>query len=99
MTKSTLDFLRTLEDIIVARAAVPVDGSYTSALFAAGPQRIAQKVAEEAVEVALASTAGDREQTTAEAADLVYHLLVLLAGQRISLEDVIAILRARHTEG
>ena len=97
MSDTELDFLRTLEDIIVKRKKSPAEGSYTSELFAAGSQRIAQKVGEEAVEVILASASGNREATVNETADLLYHLLVLLTEQGIRLSDVIDTLEQRHT--
>lgn len=96
MSNPDLDFLATLEGLITERHATPAAGSYTSELFAAGTQRIAQKVGEEAVEVALASCHSDRDETLGEAADLIYHLLVLLANQQISLAEVVARLEARH---
>ena len=61
-----------------------------------GTKRIAQKVGEEGVETALAATVHDREELRNEAADLVYHLLVLLADADLELADVIDVLRARH---
>ena len=96
MSSMELEFLLTLENIIRERRATPTDASYTAALFAAGSRRIAQKVGEEAVEVALASTSGDRDDVINETADLVYHLLVLLADREIRLADVTATLAARH---
>jgi phosphoribosyl-ATP pyrophosphohydrolase len=96
MKESDLAFLTKLEKLIAERHATPTDGSYTSSLFAAGTKRIAQKVGEEAVEVALASAIGDRAETIDEAADLVYHLLVLLANQDIALSEVVANLESRH---
>ncbi len=96
MSGSDLSFLTTLEDIIVERKTSPAEGSYTSELFAAGRQRIAQKVGEEAIEVALASTSGNREATINESADLLYHLLVLLTEQGIRLSDVTDTLEQRH---
>ncbi len=97
MSGSDLRFLTTLEKIIVERKSSPAEGSYTSELFAAGQQRVAQKVGEEAIEVALASTSGDREATINESADLLYHLLVLLAHHDIRLNHVIDTLKQRHT--
>jgi phosphoribosyl-ATP pyrophosphohydrolase/phosphoribosyl-AMP cyclohydrolase len=91
-----LNFLTTLESIIVDRQRNPVEGSYTTDLMTAGAKRIAQKVGEEAVELALASVAGDRDETLNEAADLLYHLLVLLINQGIQLSDVAATLETRH---
>ena len=70
--------------------------SYTASLYARGTKRIAQKVGEEGVETALAATVHDKEELKNEAADLVYHLLVLLAAADLELADVIDILRARH---
>lgn len=96
MTDTSIDFLIKLEDIIADRVANPSNDSYTAQLAAAGVKRIAQKVGEEAVELALASVAGDREETLNEAADLVYHLLVLLSRQNLRLSDVAATLAARH---
>ena len=98
MSDSNLEFLTTLENTIIERLEAPSEGSYTSQLFAAGAQRIAQKVGEEAIEVALASSIGDRSQTTSEAADLMYHLLVLLANQEIRLADVVATLESRNKD-
>lgn len=91
------DFLFELERIIADRLANPRDGSYTASLADAGTKRIAQKVGEEAVELALAAVDGDRNEVLDEAADLVYHLLVLLQRQRVSLDDVAKALQARHT--
>jgi phosphoribosyl-ATP pyrophosphohydrolase/phosphoribosyl-AMP cyclohydrolase len=96
MSNTDLDFLASLENVIVARRASPSAGSYTSELFASGTQRIAQKVGEEAIEVALASCHDDREEIVGEAADLLYHLLVLLANQDIRLAEVISTLESRH---
>ena len=96
MSTRNLNFLTTLESIIVDRQRNPVDGSYTTDLMTAGTKRIAQKVGEEAVELALASVAGDRDETLNEAADLLYHLLVLLINQGIQLGDVAATLETRH---
>lgn len=90
------EFLDRLEAIIAARLENPASGSYTAQLSEAGTKRIAQKLGEEAVELALASVAGDREEILNEAADLVYHLLVLLRNQNISLEEVSAKLESRH---
>jgi len=98
MSSANLEFLATLEGIIRDRQAAPADASYTAKLFAAGTQRIAQKVGEEAVEVALASSQGDSREITSETADLLYHLLVLLANQDIRLADVIEELERRHSQ-
>lgn len=97
MSTSKLEFLTSLESIIVDRIKNPSEASYTSSLIAEGPRRIAQKVGEEAVELALASVVGDRLATVSEAADLVYHLLVLLNSQGITLSEVAAELESRHS--
>ena len=96
MTNSTENFLQNLESIIADRLENPSQESYTASLAASGTKRIAQKVGEEAVELALASVAGDRTEVLNEAADLVYHLLVLLNTQGIRLDDITDTLEARH---
>ena len=98
MSTSDLTFLAELENIVRDRLQTPREGSYTARLAAAGTKRIAQKVGEEGVELALAAVAGDREETLEEAADLVYHLIVLLANQHLSLAAVADILKSRHAE-
>ena len=90
------NFLRSLEVLIEGRRNADPSTSYTAQLFARGTKRIAQKVGEEGVETALAATVKDTEELKNEAADLVYHLLVLLADADLELADVIDILRARH---
>lgn len=89
-------FLAELEDIIQSRIDNPADDSYTSQLVASGEKRVAQKIGEEAVELALASVAGNSREQLEEAADLVYHLLVLLRTKHLSLQDVSETLRLRH---
>lgn len=97
MSTSNLDFLAQLESIIRERQRSPLQGSYTTSLFNGGSKRIAQKVGEESVELALATVAGDRNETIDEAADLLYHVLVLLTDQGISLDDVVTTLEQRHS--
>jgi len=97
VSTANLDFLTTLETIIADRLENPPEESYTAKLIALGPKRVAQKVGEEAIEVALASVDGDREEITHEAADLIFHLLVLLQSQSISLANVTTVLEARHS--
>jgi phosphoribosyl-AMP cyclohydrolase / phosphoribosyl-ATP pyrophosphohydrolase len=70
------------------------EGSYTVSLIQGGPERLAQKVGEEAVEVVVAALSDDR--LPEEAADLVYHLLVLLEERGVGIEDVARVLRERH---
>ena len=81
-------FLASLEQVIEQRRNATASSSYTASLFAAGPSRVAQKVGEEAVELALASVGDDRRRLVSEAADLVYHLLVLLRFHDLRLADV-----------
>jgi phosphoribosyl-ATP pyrophosphohydrolase/phosphoribosyl-AMP cyclohydrolase len=84
-----------LEEIIRDRQQKLPEGSYTSKLFKEGTPRIAQKVGEEGVEVALAAVLGDKKRLTEESADLLFHLLVLFRQQDMTLEDVIKELRKR----
>jgi phosphoribosyl-ATP pyrophosphohydrolase len=88
--------LNKLFEIILDRKMNPVEGSYTNKLLDSGYERIAQKVGEEAVEVIIAAGKQGRQRTIEESADLLYHLLVLLAQQGISLEDVETELKNRH---
>ena len=92
-----LEFLATLESIIEDRSRSLSQDSYTASLLAAGSKRVAQKVGEEAVELAIAAVANDSEEVLSEAADLLYHLLVLLRSQDLSLGQLISTLEARHT--
>ena len=98
MNSSELAFLETLESVIQERLDNPGSGSYTASLAASGMQRIAQKVGEEAVELALAAAVGNRDEVIDEAADLVYHLLVLLQTQDLDLGRVVERLRERHPD-
>ena len=91
-----LDFLLDLEGVIERRVTERPEGSYTARLFAQGPKRIAQKVGEEGLEVALAAVAESDDKVLAESADLLYHLLVLLKSRGLPLERVVAELQARH---
>ncbi len=90
-----LDFLTAL---IADRKAKPVGGSYTSSLFDAGINKIAQKVGEEAVELVIEAKDNDKSLFLNEAADLIYHYLVLLAAKNCSLQDVTEILQSRHSK-
>ena len=90
------DFLATLDALIATRERERPAGSYTTKLFEAGIKRIAQKVGEEGVETALAATVRDGEELKNEAADLLYHLIVLLRASNLSLADAVAVLERRH---
>ena len=96
MTDNNIDFLQTLESVIDARKSASEDESYTAQLLSGGAARIAQKVGEEGVELALAGAQGSKPEIVAEAADLVYHMLVLLKSYGLSLADVAAELERRH---
>lgn len=91
-----LAFLEDLEAVIVQRLADRPEGSYTARLQAQGPNRIAQKVGEEGLEVALAAVAEPDGKLIGEAADLLYHLLILLQSRGLRLEQVVAELKSRH---
>ncbi len=90
------DFLAELDALVAQRGRERPPGSYTTQLFEAGVRAIAQKVGEEGVETALAAVAQDEDALKGEAADLLYHLFVLLRARGLSLEDVADTLRARH---
>jgi phosphoribosyl-AMP cyclohydrolase / phosphoribosyl-ATP pyrophosphohydrolase len=91
-----LSFLLELESIIAQRLRDRPETSYTSTLAAEGLPKIARKVGEEAIEVTVASLTESDERLVDEAADLVFHLLLLLAFKELSLRDVVECLEARH---
>jgi phosphoribosyl-ATP pyrophosphohydrolase/phosphoribosyl-AMP cyclohydrolase len=93
------DPLAGLDALVAQRALRRPPGSYTTRLLEAGVHAIAQKVGEEGVETALAGVAQDDAALCGEAADLVYHLLVLLRARGLGLDDVQAVLAARHRGG
>lgn len=88
--------LNRLETIIKDRKANPKKGSYTTSLFEAGINKIAQKVGEEAVELVIEAKDDNRDLFLNEAADLLYHYLVLLQAKGMSLDDVKGVLKKRH---
>lgn len=92
-----LAFLGELKRVVDGRRGADPASSYTARLLDRGVKRCAQKVGEEGVEVALAATAGDREELVNESADLLYHLLVVLAASDVDLAEVLAVLEDRHT--
>jgi len=91
-----LGFLCYLENLIEARKSADADSSYTASLLQGPLRRAAQKVGEEGVETALAAVAETDDKLTSEAADLIYHLLVLLAAKDVKFESVIKELKSRH---
>lgn len=92
-------WLNELEALIDQRAGADPASSYVAKLLAGAPSRRAQKVGEEGVEVALAAVSGDRDALRGEAADLLFHLLVLLRGADLSLADIVGELELRHDAG
>ena len=93
-----LAFLGQLEQVIAQRIAVRPAGSYTAKLLAEGTRRIAQKVGEEGLELALAGVAQSDPEIIGEAADLMYHMLLLLKVKGLSLSEVIVELETRHAD-
>lgn len=90
------DFLYYLEDIIELRKQQSPEQSYTAKLFSKGINKIAQKVGEEAVELVIESKDSNDDLFLNEAADLLFHYLVLLHAKKFSLSDVVEVLRKRH---
>jgi phosphoribosyl-ATP pyrophosphohydrolase/phosphoribosyl-AMP cyclohydrolase len=91
-----LGFLGELQRIIADRIAQSPEGSYTARLYREGIKRMAQKVGEEGLEVALAATGENDAALIGESADLLFHLLLLLRGRDLTLEQVVAELESRH---
>lgn len=96
MTAKEENFLNELQELINIRKKNLPDGSYTTSLFKKGINSIAQKVGEEAVELIIEAKDHDDEKFLNEAADLLYHYLVLLSAKGKNLDDVIDILKERH---
>lgn len=93
---SPLDFLKDLDALVADRFKKRPKGSYVSSLIKEGPDRIAQKVGEEAVETVIAAKNKDKEAFLGEAADLLFHLTVLLRSKGAGLGDAAEVLRKRH---
>lgn len=91
-----MDTLARLEQVIASRKGGDPDASYVARLHAKGLGKIAQKLGEEAVEAVIAAMAGDRKELVGEAADLLFHLLVLLDAQGVPLAEVLAELDRRE---
>jgi len=92
MTDHTLDRLAAT---IAARRGADPDSSWTARLLAKGPEKCAEKFGEEAIEAIIEAVRGDRDRLTSEAADVLYHLLVMLAARDVALADVLAELDRR----
>ena len=95
-TPSNIGFLDQLGRLIAERHKTMPEGSYTTSLFSEGKARIAQKVGEEGVELALARMKDDSAEMASEAADLLFHMMVLLEDAGLSLTDAISVLQNRH---
>ena len=96
VNNGSISFLSELQDLILDRKEKMPEKSYTTKLFSRGINKIAQKLGEEAVELVIEAKDDNDELFLNEAADLMYHLLVLLAARGYSLDDVAAILEDRH---
>ena len=90
--------LSSLEAVIKDRKKNPAKGSYTTSLFESGINKVAQKVGEEAVELIIEAKDDNKDLFLGEASDLLYHYLVLLTAKEFSLEDVLKVLRKRHSK-
>ena len=95
MTAPDLAPLARLAATIAARKGTDSDTSWTARLLASGPEKCAEKFGEEAIEAIIEAVKGDRVKLTEEAADVIYHLLVMLAARDVSLNDVLAELARR----
>ncbi|NDW52960.1 phosphoribosyl-ATP diphosphatase [Aliiroseovarius sp. PrR006] len=91
-----MSILTQLAATIEARKSADPDSSWTAKLLAKGPEKCAEKFGEEAIEAIIAAAKNDRENLTYEAADVLYHLLVMLAARDVALEDVLAELERRE---
>lgn len=96
MPKRFSDTLHRLHDTIAERQQADPKSSYTASLLAEGVERVAKKFGEEAIELVIAAAGGNPKAAEAEAADLIYHWLVLMAASGISLDQVAAQLEARE---
>ncbi|MEM1077802.1 MAG: phosphoribosyl-ATP diphosphatase [Pseudomonadota bacterium] len=91
-----MSVLEELEAVIATRKGSDPESSWTAKLLAKGPEKCAEKFGEEAIEAIIAAAKDDRENLTYEAADVLYHLLVMLAARDVALEDVLAELARRQ---
>jgi len=90
-----ISFLNDLQELLYERKEKLPEGSYTSKMFRAGRDKLAQKVGEEAVETVIAAK-NSREELTYEASDLLFHLMMLLTGENMKLQDLVEELQKRH---
>ena len=90
------DVLKNLAATIEARKVADPESSWTARLLAAGPDKAAEKFGEEAVEAVIEAVRGDKDRLTEEAADVLYHLLVMLAARDVSFDEVLSVLQSRE---
>ncbi len=90
--------LSDLEAIVAARAGADPQSSWTAKLLAKGPEKCAEKFGEEAIEAIIEAVKGDREALTSEAADVLFHLMVMLRARGVDLADVMAELQRRQSQ-
>lgn len=88
--------LHDLESTILSRKSADTDSSWTAKLLSKGPEKCAEKFGEEAIEAIIAAAKNDRENLTYEAADVLYHLLVMLAARDVQIDDVLTELARRQ---
>lgn len=88
--------LEELEQIVAARAEASPEESWTAKLLAKGPEKVAEKFGEEAVEAIIEAVKGDKARLTSEAADVLFHLLVMLRSRDVALADVMVELARRQ---
>ena len=93
---SSIDFIYQLEEVVAARQQNPLEGSYVSGLFKKGINAVSQKVGEEAVELVIEAKDNDDDKFLNEAADLLFHYLILLKAKGHRLSDVAEVLEKRH---
>ncbi|RLK08505.1 phosphoribosyl-ATP diphosphatase [Ruegeria conchae] len=91
-----MSILHDLAATIEARKGADPDSSWTAKLLSKGPEKCAEKFGEEAIEAIIEAAKGDKEKLTSEAADVLYHLLVMLAARDVELDDVLAELAQRQ---
>ena len=96
MNGAAMSTIQSLATTIMARKGADPDSSWTAKLFAKGPEKCAEKFGEEAIEAIIEAVKGDREKLVSEAADTLYHLLVMLAARDLTLADVAAELARRE---
>jgi len=97
-TNASIDFIYLLEEVIEGRQKNPLENSYVSGLFRKGLNAIAQKVGEEAIEIVIEAKDNNDERFLNEAADLLFHYMILLKAKGFALKDVRDVLEKRHTK-